>query len=324
VDHAAESAGSGTIGPQLRNMTASRKTSSVSGLRAKWRPPQPQLMHARSYSSMVGGFLQTDPISTPNASAMALNKYKYVSGNPLTNIDPDGRFKRPVHQGLSAAAGLSSRASWGVANVDTYGPLPAATWRPDEHSLGSAPGMEVATKLVDSAIDLANAGSIAAAGAVLRVAIHAAQDDPAHRSANGTQLTRAEHACGALAGNNPDTNYGVSEAATAAVYTATIIAAFEAGTGMSASSAIEASCNAGGDCRSPAQVAEDVQRGWDQMDSDFGRSLPSPDNPAAATASLQAQGLSVRMNGADMTSPAGAYRMPSVPGTRFGGIYRGL
>jgi RHS repeat-associated protein len=48
-------------------------------------------MHARTYNPLIGRFLQCDPAGVRVGDPRALNRYAYVSGNPLANVDPDGR-----------------------------------------------------------------------------------------------------------------------------------------------------------------------------------------------------------------------------------------
>lgn len=268
-------------------------------------------MRARSYCNRTHRFLQVDPVTRTLTHPHLMNRYGYVGSNPLAYIDPDGRATRSMHYQLSMNSGLSSTAAWGVANVDKYGPLPDATFNPDGHSLGK-PGMLVAKEVVNGAITSARNGDMAAAGRQLKQAIHAAQDDAFHRDANGKQLNRATHC---FRGDVP-TDAKMKDAA---ANTAKVINKFEQEAGLSATSVIEADCAAGGDCRSESQIAQDVSNGWNQFDVDFGRSLPSPDNPTSAVADLQGQGFSVKMNGADMTPVAGKRINPS--GTSSQGLY---
>jgi RHS repeat-associated protein len=50
---------------------------------------------ARYYSSMQGRFTSVDPISFADArkyEPQAINLYSYCGNNPLTRVDPDGRY----------------------------------------------------------------------------------------------------------------------------------------------------------------------------------------------------------------------------------------
>src|SRR5690606_1854351 len=47
-------------------------------------------MHARHYNPQLGRFLQIDPLAGSVRRPQTLNRYAYVSGNPLTRTDPTG------------------------------------------------------------------------------------------------------------------------------------------------------------------------------------------------------------------------------------------
>lgn len=66
-------------------------------------------MHARHYNPQLGRFLQIDPLAGSVRAPQTLNRYAYVSGNPLSRIDPRGREEKPVF----------------VDEIDVYGnPIP--------------------------------------------------------------------------------------------------------------------------------------------------------------------------------------------------------
>ena len=87
--------GPSVIGPQLRNMTISRKASAVNGLRAESWPDQAKLMLARYYGNTITmRFLTVDPAFKPAkylSNAQRWNRYTYALNNPLSYFDPDGR-----------------------------------------------------------------------------------------------------------------------------------------------------------------------------------------------------------------------------------------
>jgi RHS repeat-associated protein len=48
-------------------------------------------MQARYYDPDAGRFLSVDPITPANGGVFRTNRFDYANGNPVTNIDPDGR-----------------------------------------------------------------------------------------------------------------------------------------------------------------------------------------------------------------------------------------
>ena len=48
-------------------------------------------MQARYYDPDAGRFLSVDPITPANGGVFRTNRFVYANGNPVTNIDPDGR-----------------------------------------------------------------------------------------------------------------------------------------------------------------------------------------------------------------------------------------
>ncbi|MGE0641881.1 MAG: RHS repeat-associated core domain-containing protein, partial [Thermoanaerobaculia bacterium] len=47
-------------------------------------------MHARYFSPTTARFLSTDPVLGTPGSPQSWNRYAYVAGNPLKNVDPSG------------------------------------------------------------------------------------------------------------------------------------------------------------------------------------------------------------------------------------------
>ena len=48
-------------------------------------------MQARYYDSATGRFLSTDPVGPSAANPFLFNRYAYAKGNPIVDLDPDGR-----------------------------------------------------------------------------------------------------------------------------------------------------------------------------------------------------------------------------------------
>jgi RHS repeat-associated protein len=64
-------------------------------------------MHARYYSPWVGRFLSVDRVLGELRSPQSWNRYAYVTGNPLSWVDPDGHDKfDPQHSLLDATLAL--------------------------------------------------------------------------------------------------------------------------------------------------------------------------------------------------------------------------
>jgi RHS repeat-associated protein len=100
----------------------------------------------RYYSSSHGRFLTPDPYNSPDALAnpQEWNRYPYVAGDPVNNIDPSGEFIVPVFSGMigwlgrligigSAAGGAigSMPPSGGSVSIDPLGWAKASEWKRD-------------------------------------------------------------------------------------------------------------------------------------------------------------------------------------------------
>ncbi len=69
-------------------------------------------MHARFCSPMTGRFLAVDPANDWRKSLPhSANRFSYVRGNPLRNIDPDGRVVETLWDLASVGIGIVSLAS---------------------------------------------------------------------------------------------------------------------------------------------------------------------------------------------------------------------
>jgi hypothetical protein len=71
-------------------------------------------MHRRYHSPFIGRFLAADPVldQESSSSPLAWNRYTYVNGNPVRNVDPDGRILTDV---LDWVGYEYSRRAWAEA-----------------------------------------------------------------------------------------------------------------------------------------------------------------------------------------------------------------
>lgn len=92
---------------------------------------------ARYYDSAIGRFISIDPWSGDLSNPQTLNKYSYVTNNPLKYVDPSGEYAKDVHYDLTfflgQAAGLSYDQAAGVALWNQYVDENSGT-RPDSYS----------------------------------------------------------------------------------------------------------------------------------------------------------------------------------------------
>jgi len=76
---------------------------------------------ARWYSPTLGRFLSVDPVAGSPDNPQSLNRYAYVSGNPIGGIDPDGRLGKCLY-GREDCAELAR-----IASVSTVKTMPTGT-----------------------------------------------------------------------------------------------------------------------------------------------------------------------------------------------------
>lgn len=74
-------------------------------------------MHARYYAPALGRFLSLDPAAPDWTQPQTLNRYTYVTNNPITLSDPTGRcfWDACVGETLAAAAAVTAVTAWAVA-----------------------------------------------------------------------------------------------------------------------------------------------------------------------------------------------------------------
>jgi RHS repeat-associated protein len=142
-------------------------------------------MHARFYQPQVGRFLGVDPVLGTAAQPQSWNRYSYVGGNPLRNVDPDGQMtgsaladsiEGPIRELKDELTnGLNDGTVFGIIASTLVGTaLDGAVLLTDPLRLGSATGEavgsgasagEVALAVVaDTARGVAIAAPLAGAG----------------------------------------------------------------------------------------------------------------------------------------------------------------
>ncbi|WP_428993089.1 RHS repeat-associated core domain-containing protein [Luteibacter rhizovicinus] len=90
-------------------------------------------MQARYYDPSIGRFLSVDPLGPDSANLPSFNRYMYVAGNPIANIDPDGRDILVIAGGHRAGSlspfghVASSIQGYGVASFGNGTPLGTST-----------------------------------------------------------------------------------------------------------------------------------------------------------------------------------------------------
>jgi RHS repeat-associated protein len=77
---------------------------------------------ARYYNAKIGRFISEDPTATFSPETLlqnpqALNTYSYANNNPLTNIDPDGKFAQSLFNSY-----VNSLPQYSSAQVKFFGP----------------------------------------------------------------------------------------------------------------------------------------------------------------------------------------------------------
>ncbi|HEX7048139.1 MAG TPA: RHS repeat-associated core domain-containing protein, partial [Gammaproteobacteria bacterium] len=133
----------------------------------------------RYYDSMMGRYITRDPIGLVGG----LNVYGYVGGNPVTKIDPNGKFGFNVHFAIGYTAAL--QAGYGFSDAVVIGYYTAAAdigtqGVPDSHRHSMTPGgssRDAARAATDNFInEQIGTGTLEGLGN----ALHAAQDYYAH------------------------------------------------------------------------------------------------------------------------------------------------
>lgn len=90
--------------------------------------------HFRDYDPQAGRYIESDPIGL----AGGVNTYSYVGGNPISRIDPTGRFFFiPGLIGAAWGAAGGSGVAWGLAGLGVLG---AGVWMANSLPPGFWPG----------------------------------------------------------------------------------------------------------------------------------------------------------------------------------------
>ena len=60
-------------------------------------------MNARLYDPSLGRFITPDTLVPYPGNGQSYNRYSYANNNPLSHVDPTGRFHKKVMRGLRKA-----------------------------------------------------------------------------------------------------------------------------------------------------------------------------------------------------------------------------
>ncbi len=139
---------------------------------------------ARFYWPELGRFIQQDPMGD------GVNWYGYVGNNPLTGIDPDGRYPAPVHRDIEREAAQKAGGTF-ASHAETI--ASAGYWIDyDPRYLGGAPhfsGAQWAQDKMDEAVNAYLEGKTDDSMRLLGEGAHGLADSIAHRG-----LSPWEHA----------------------------------------------------------------------------------------------------------------------------------
>ena len=99
-------------------------------------------MQARYYDPDAGAFLSVDPVSFAPGGITSFNRYLYANGNPIRNVDRDGKWPRPAFLDVRILNSALNE-SWNDNVADPAGRAIAAIDRNVEitQSAGAAAGL---------------------------------------------------------------------------------------------------------------------------------------------------------------------------------------
>ena len=113
-------------------------------------------MQARYFDPQVGRFLSRDPLAVSAGQLFSVNRFAYASGNPIKNIDPDGKQdedgearEEETRQALEALFPKQGPNQAGPGYIAPLPPLPVAETSTD-HIINQSTGLEPAQDLAKS------------------------------------------------------------------------------------------------------------------------------------------------------------------------------
>jgi len=120
-------------------------------------------MQQRYYDSGIGVFLSVDPVNPLGNGSAQFNRYRYANGNPIGNLDPDGRQCTGTHvtavceaggvAGLvtsTAGAGAARQANIALKQADAFKPFDSRSemygvWAKNVEPVSESWGFEIAS-----------------------------------------------------------------------------------------------------------------------------------------------------------------------------------
>lgn len=120
-------------------------------------------MQQRYYDSLLGTFLSADPVTPLGRGSGQFNRYRYANGNPVKNVDPDGRHCTGTHiksvceaggvAGLvtsTAGAGAARQANHALKQADAFRPFDSRSkmygvWAENVEPVSESWGVEIAS-----------------------------------------------------------------------------------------------------------------------------------------------------------------------------------
>lgn len=120
-------------------------------------------MQQRYYDSAIGSFLSVDPVTPYGQGFGQFNRYRYANGNPVGNVDRDGRQCTGTHitavcqaggvSGLvtsTAGAGAARQANQALRNADGFRPFDSkkemyGVWASSVEPVSESWGVEIAS-----------------------------------------------------------------------------------------------------------------------------------------------------------------------------------
>ncbi len=116
-------------------------------------------MRGRMYDPRTRRFLSADPIGGPYVRSQSLNRYSYVSNNPLNGVDPSG-FKRIANIETDDIAYVTGNMQW----VDTHGNAMGVHSEMCDTEAGCAERLQQLWNRIESVVNQRNAAGSSTGG----------------------------------------------------------------------------------------------------------------------------------------------------------------